>query len=359
MSEQIPAFLIAYSDSSFTNPHEVARPDEPEECTGNFTHMGAKYWGFETTRHKATSVDETHDQFRYNHDACHWFHLGLHNEATVDRLKVSTKWFTGNQVPEISVTLIDGDNSQEVLARTPLAPDQDHEFSIAPTRARQCLVRCFAEGGIARFNLFGSASEDTREPVNLLEQASVSHVSNAHYGRPEDAVAGNRGIDYMFGWESARSGFGEYCLFSLAQPSLITDVIVDTYLHRLNPPLSCHVFGLYETNPEMIEQHWQRRPRWVLTFDDGLSVTPDNFQDYMQNHRYLHEATSNPRGFSIALQNEHSSLWRPLVPFGRLRADTWHHFDQIQYTGACTHILYSHYPNGGIHGLKVHGQSAD
>ena len=56
----LDAFLISYSDSSFTNPHEVVRPDEPEECTGNFTHMGAKYWGFETARHRATVKTAIH-----------------------------------------------------------------------------------------------------------------------------------------------------------------------------------------------------------------------------------------------------------------------------------------------------------
>ncbi|MGK0343855.1 MAG: allantoicase, partial [Candidatus Azotimanducaceae bacterium] len=56
MSQFLAAFLINYTDSSFTNPHEVVLPDEPQECTGNFTHMGAKYWGFESERHCAIST---------------------------------------------------------------------------------------------------------------------------------------------------------------------------------------------------------------------------------------------------------------------------------------------------------------
>ena len=52
----VPAFVVAYSDSDFTNPHEVVLPDEPKDCTSEYTHMGVKYWGLETGRHKATSV---------------------------------------------------------------------------------------------------------------------------------------------------------------------------------------------------------------------------------------------------------------------------------------------------------------
>ena len=145
----LDAFLISYSDSSFTNPHQVVRPDEPEECTGNFTHMGAKYWGFETARHKATSLTDN-NEYNFNDDAYHWIHIGLENRAAVSRISISTKWFTGNQVPEVAIELVDDQGRTEVVARTPLAPDKEHTFDIEPTIASECLVRCYHEGGIAR-----------------------------------------------------------------------------------------------------------------------------------------------------------------------------------------------------------------
>ena len=104
----LPAFLISYSDSSFTNPHEVVLPDEPAECTGNFTHMGAKYWGFETSRHLPLSRTET--GFRFAHNLTHEFLIGLTHRSVVEEIHVSTKWFTGNQVPYISIELIDDES---------------------------------------------------------------------------------------------------------------------------------------------------------------------------------------------------------------------------------------------------------
>lgn len=352
---KLPAFVIAYSDSSFTNPHEVALPDEPPECTGNFTHMGAKYWGFETARHRATRVLADGNGFRFDHNAHHWLRLGLKQRSRVHHISISTKWFTGNQVPEVSVELIDGDTIIEVLSRVSLAPDSDHRFDIPATSATECLIRCYHEGGIARVTLEGEITDDTPVPDNLLRHANISHVSNEHYGKPHDAVSGDRGVDYMLGWESARSGFGEYALFHLRSATRVQEVIVDTYLHRLNPPLSCHVFGLQLDDETHLDRLWQVRPRWTLAFDDGLQVVPDNFRDYMQSSRYLQEKTDNPEQFTIRLDNR-DSRWLPILPFGRLSADTWHRFSRIESTEPVTHLLYMHYPNGGIHGLKVHGE---
>lgn len=354
-NQRLPAFLIAYSDSSFTNPHEVVLPDDPRECTGNFTHMGAKYWGFETSRHRATSLQADSNSFRFDDDAYHWFHIGLTNTAEVTRISVSTKWFTGNQVSEIAIELIDNHGIREVLPRTVLQPDSEHEFEIDATTASECLVRCFHEGGIARVNLFGNPLGESSVKINLLDKASISHVSNEHYGKPADAIKGNRDIDTMFGWESARTGFGEHALFQLSKPSVIQEVIVDTYLHRLNSPLSCHVFGLAESDETSIEHNWRLRPCWTIDFDDGLSVVPDNFQAYMQSKKYLEEPTETATSFTISLRNDSDTLWHPLVSFGRLRADTWHQFREIEYREAVSHILYMHYPNGGIHGLKIYG----
>ena len=211
---------------------------------------------------------------------------------------------------------------------------------------------CYHEGGIARVNLFGQSVDET-DQENLLEMATISHVSNEHYGRPDDAVAGNRGIDYMFGWESARSGFGEQALFHLAEPAVIRSIVVDTYLHRLNAPLSCHVYSLQLSAGNDIETCMAQRPRWAIEFADGLRIQPENFQAYMQQQRYLDEATADPGNFRISLLNESNSLWQPIISFGRLRADTWHRFDALEYNGVTTHLLYMHFPNGGIHGLKA------
>jgi allantoicase len=356
MNSPIPAFLISYTDSSFTNPHEVLRADEPENRKGTFTHMGARFWGFESKRHKATTMDAKAQRFTFDHDAHDTLVIGFDPPAKISSITVSTRWFTGNQVPCISVDLFDGQQWATVLERMSLAPDQNHTFDINMTdmmETTQCQVRCYHEGGISRINFFGELLADQPPRINLLETAQISHVSNDHYGKPLDAVMGNREVDYMYGWESARTGFGEQALFTLADPQVIDEIIVDTYLHRLNPPLSCHAFALTSDSSADLDACFAQRPRWSIRFNDGTLVVPDNFQDYMRNEMFLLEPVSNTRQFSIALHQPEGSAWQPLLTFGDLFADTYHRFTDIEYTGPVSHILYMHYPNGGIHGLKM------
>ena len=141
--EPVPAFLIDYSDSAFTNPHEVVLPDEPEHYSGIFTHVGARYWGFETARHIATTVHPEQREFEYDHNAYNWFLIGLRERTEVSSVKISTKWFTGNHVPAVSVFLRDELTGHEVrvLQRQPLGPDADHELSMPPTIATECRVQ--------------------------------------------------------------------------------------------------------------------------------------------------------------------------------------------------------------------------
>lgn len=351
MREFLPGFLIEYSDSSFTNPHEVVLPDEPLECTGNFTHMGAKYWGFETDRHLA--LTPVAGGFRYDSSACHHFVIGLDQRSVVEEIRVSTKWFTGNQVPFVSIELIDGDQRQLVVEQAKLTPDEEHVFTVASVTATRCRVMCFHEGGIARVNLFGTPGEAVYQQPNLLEQATISYVSNDHYGSPAMAVAGCRREDHMIGWESARSGFGEQCVFSFDHPIIPQTLVVDTYLHRLNPPLSSHLYGYAgdDLDAAMVNQ-----PRWVVRFACGTEVQPDDIQAYMSKRRYLEEPVKDATVFEVRLENPSESPWIPLVPQLDLKPDTWHEAATAKSNTGVQHLLYMHFPNGGVHGLKVFGE---
>lgn len=353
--EPVPAFLIAYSDSDFTNPHEVVLPDEPKDCRGDFTHMGAKYWGYETRRHKATTVLPAEAAFLYDHNAHNWFDVGLKQRTVVERITISTKWYTGNQVWAVSVILKDELTGKDVrvLERVALKPDSEHEFEIPGVIATEARIECYYEGGIARVNFFGeAAAEEMPARANILEGAKITYVSNAHYGKPEQAVAGCRAEMHMVGWESARTGFGERALFHLDNPVIIDEIVVDTYLHRLNPPLSAHIFGASGISD--VEAAMAHAPRWKLVFESGREVVPEDFQAYMLAQDYLKEGAGSR--FKIKLHEDADGPWRPLLPFAPLRPDTYHRFHDIAAHQPVTHILYTHYPNGGIHGLKMFGR---
>lgn len=348
----LPAFLKAYSDSSFTNPHEVVLDTVPPDCMGNFTHMGAKYWGFETSRHIATSINQEDKHFSYNAEAHHWLDIGLRFHSEIHKISISTKWFTGNQVPEVSVELFDKTTGQTktILDHVPLQPDTEHEFDIEPIMASDCHVKCYSEGGIARVNLLGHAKDALYERPNLLSDADISHTSNDHYGSPLDAVNGNREVQHMVGWESARTGFGEHTIFTLARPAVIDTIVVDTYMHRLNPPLSCHIFAAQLESP--LEDSLKKLPRWKLVFPDGDEIIPEDFQKYMLQKSF----SPQHKQFDIKLHHTSDSPWKPLVSFAPLKPDTWHEFANMESTSSVNVIYYMHYPNGGIHGLKMFGQ---
>lgn len=359
--EFIPAFLIEYSNSAFTNPHEVVLPDEPEDHTGDFTHMGAKFWGMETARHKATTLLDDEDALQFDYDAHNWVRIGFKQRAEITKITISTKWFTGNHVEAVSVYLTDDITGlkTQVLERADLNPDSEHEFDVEATIATECMVMLYYEGGIARINCFGTTAKIQKpKRTNLLKTAAITHVSNAHYGKPADAVRGNREELHMVGWESARTGYGEQALFHLKRPCIVEEFVVDTYLHRLNAPLTCHIFGIYlDSDSDMdVEAAMAQAPRYKIVFRNGREIVPDNFQEYMARHAYMSEGgVIGAHKFKIKSHVDNDSPWKAIVPFGRLRRDTWHRFRGLQETGPFTHILFTFYPNGGIHGLKLFG----
>ena len=353
----ISSYIIAYSNSDFTNPHEVVLPDEPKDCRKDFTHAGAKYWGLETKRHLATSLDKTNKKIYYQHQAYNWLKLGFKERGKISTVKISTKWFTGNQVRAVSIIMIDEllKEEMEVLTRVDLQPDQEHTFSFPSTTATECLIKIYYEGGISRINFFGElAEQQLPKRENLLGKAKISHVSNDHYGHPKMAVNGNRKELHMVGWESARTGFGEQAIFHLERPTKIQEVVVDTYLHRFNAPLTCHVFGLLLEDGKKLADYLLDIPKWVLKFEDGHKVLPDNFQQYMLDQSYLKEKTSQANKFEILLFNPPNSAWKAILDYQPLAPDTFHRFTDLKHIGSFSHLLYMHYPNGGIHGLKVY-----
>jgi allantoicase len=356
--EAIPAFLIAYSESDFTNPHEAVLPVAPKDRRGDFTHMGARYWGYESRRHKALRVLPGEAALEYDHHAHNWMHIGLRKRAKVDRITISTRWFTGNQVRAVSVRLTDEQTgrSRKVLDRVRLEPDADHDFGIKPVMATECYLDIHYEGGIARVNFFGEiAKQQLPRRRNLLEGARISHVSNVHYGTPDHAVAGNREQMHMVGWESARTGCGEQALFHLKRPAVIHEVVVDTYLHRLNAPLTAHVFAVNARNKD-IGGLMKQTPRWCVIFDGRSKVVPASMSDYLMNQRYLKErGVRNRERFRIRLHVPARCPWKAVLPFAPLSPDTYHRFRDLRRVGPVSHVLYMHFDNGGIHGLKLFG----
>lgn len=357
MSNQyLACVLSSYTDSGFTNPHQMVQPDDPLPFEDQFTHMGAQCWGLETDRHGAFEVDEQKACFHFDPQAHHTLQITLDQPSLVREIRISTQWYTGNHVHNVSVEmLLPSGEKALVLDRVALQADQEHVFSIDETLADGCYVRCYHEGGIARINLYGEPAGPADSRPNLLESVPISHVSNEHYGQPSQAVAGVRKEDHMIGWESARMGFGEQAVFHLSSPATIDELVVDTYLHRLNPPLSCHLFGLPADEADAFDEHVANLPQWTLLLEDGTSIVPDDFHAYMTERRYLDDLGDASGRLKIVLATPATSHWLPLLEFARLYPDRLHRFTDLMAHRPVSHLLYLHFPNGGVHGLRVHG----
>jgi len=360
LEASVPAFVIAYSDSAFANPHQVVSPQEPQFDPDAFTYTGKEMDGIESRRHTAVQhiAEPQADGFVFKTDSCNWFEIGLKRRTNVEKLIISTRWFTGNQVPRVSVSLKDKltGTTREVLHKVALPPDSEQEFAVTPPMvATEIKVLCYYDGGITRVYCFGEPAEPMPERENLLAGASISHVSNEHYGKPSQAVAGDRKIGHMLGWESARTGFGEQALFQLGEAATIDEIVVDTYMHVFNSPLSCHVFALHNTSGATNDELIKAAPRWKLCFAGGREVIPDNLPAYMKEEQYLKETQGKAEPFQFKMHIAPGSPWKPLLPFARLQRDTMHFFDKLENLGPVTHVLFMHFPNGGIHGLKCHG----
>jgi len=349
---QLPAFVRRYSDSSFAVIHDITKSDEPVFDPDAFTIVGKEMDGFESRRFRRFSPVESSAtaEMVFNPDAHDVIDLRLKNRAKIFTIEISTEWFTGNQVQEITVTLFDevGGEKTVALDRQPLKPDQKHFFEVNGIITTDARVQCYPDGGIARIRFYGEAMEPLDARENILERAKISNVSNDHYGTPQLAVSGKRQVEHMYGWESARTGFGEQALFTLDRECVIDEIVVDTYRHWFNAAPMCAVFGAKGHADELMKN----APRWALRFADGSIVVPPNLRDYMANKNFRKEKRGN-EPFNIFLQPVEGSAWQAILPSAILERDSYNRFRELRARGPFNQLLFLYFPNGGIHGLKV------
>lgn len=353
----IPARVLDYSDSAFTVVHQVVKLEEPVFDPDAFTLMGKEMDGCESRRHRSVVARPDRPAFRYDPRAHNFIRIGFLHRSRIDRLELSTEWFTGNQVQWARVFLIDELEGTRhlIVDRTPLEPDAKHFFDVEPRDGTELYVECYPDGGMARVRGYGERSAEPLPPRrNLLEGATVSHASNVHYGTPEDAVAGHREVEFMRGWESGRAGFGERVLFTRRDAATICEVVVDTYRHLLNAPPRFYLFGSRAEGTS--DALMQLAPRWIVVSDEGTTVAPDDLRDYIRAQRYLSDFRHH-EPFEIRLSYEDHGPWDPIVVHEPLRPDAYHRFTDLQNRGPYDRLLVMHFPNGGIHGLQVLGST--
>lgn len=350
----IPARVLDYSDSAFTVVHQVVKLEEPVFDPDAFTLMGKEMDGCESRRHRSVAAVPERAAFRYDPRAHNFIRIGFLQRSRVERLELSTEWFTGNQVQWARVYLTDELTGTRhlLLDRTRLEPDAKHFFDVEPLDGTELYVECYPDGGMARVRCYGERSSlSLPKRINLLEGAAVSHASNVHYGTPEDAVAGQREVEFMRGWESGRAGFGERVLFTRTHAAEVYEVVVDTYRHLLNTPPRFYLFGSRaEGSSDDLMHH---APHWEVVGGSKV-VVPDDLRAYIRGQKYLADF-GDDAPFELRLAYDEAGPWAPILVHEALRPDAYHRFTSLQSRGPYDRLLVMHFPNGGIHGLQVLG----
>lgn len=287
---------------------------------GKMVYTGAWYDGWETRRHNPEEFD--------------WVvvRVGVAS-GTVEGVEVDTAFFTGNYAPAISVEGCFSSSDEEVISwkggrgkwETILGiqecgPSQRIGWKLTTPSGKpytHVRLNMYADGGIARFRLFGHAVPvfpEDKEAIFDLAAAQNGGVavscSDQHFGTKDNLLLPGRGKDMGDGWETKRSR-GEHidwAIIKLGAPGYIHEFVVDTAHFRGNFPQKIAIQGLA----------WN---------GDGA---PDAQADG----------------------------WQEVVPPSKTGPDAEHTFASANKDAALTHVKLIMIPDGGVKRLRALGKRA-
>ncbi|KAI9000006.1 allantoicase [Gaertneriomyces semiglobifer] len=284
--------ILFATDDFFAVAENFLKPDPPIFDINAFTEFGKEMDGWETRRKRTAGHD--------------WCIIKLGLPGTIEGFEVDTGYFTGNQVPGVSIqaaTLakqlplkrrcemgsscteaelkaaeaVGSDKWEELVPYTPLAPGYEesryHYIRLPDSKQRYTHLRVnlYPDGGIARFRTFGLVSKDWSVVPNdqIVDLAHVENggravsFSNAHYGHPRNLIAFGRSKTMAGGWETARNPERprvyvpdpqtkqlvmpgkDWAIISLGHTGKVSEVEIDTHLFKGNFPESAIVEGAY------------------------------------------------------------------------------------------------------------------
>lgn len=314
---------------------------------------------------------ETRRKRTAGHDWC-LMKLGL--EGVIRGIEADTSYFTGNQVPRVSIQAANlstplplppwnakprkgtkasdeevaaanacgTDKWTTIVPMSPLKPGYfdtcKHYFLVRDEeRYTHIRVNYWPDGGVARLRVFGEVKKDWSAVATsaLVDLAATENgglglmASNSHYGRPQNLLGAGRGVNMGDGWETARNpnrppefkvdknGMMElpgndWCIIQLGVPGKVEKVEIDTIHFKGNYPESCML-----------------------------------------------ESCSAPKASRLTFEPEQQT-WTPLLPRTRLGPNALVTFDAssgvIPSTAPITHVRFTTYPDGGVSRLRLWGK---
>ena len=344
--------LLAYSESSFTDPHTVVSLDEPDFDESAYSHIGKIYEGVEPYRMGGHSVVQNPTNPK---DCVHYFDpnhrehfmVGLEHRTVLQTLCISTRFFAGNPGSDLMVTLIDDVSGEQRIVPIPhLQPDAEHWFADIdfPVTRIQCH---FKAGGITRIWAYGTKAEiEPTELTWLSKNRKVVFKEDDFFGGPNFALSdqADRSTNHMLGWETSRSAMGLQAVFPITKGT-VKEVIIDTYRHVNNYLRSAWVFSA--TLPENHTLTKEECPSWHVTSSEGMEYTTDDLKSFFAEQERVR--TTVPT-YTIAPKS--NAVWILETTFA-LSQDAMHTQSNLDFDA--THICIMLLPHGGLHAIRVMG----
>jgi len=340
--------------------------EEPIEFDENaFDEHGKVMDGWETRRKRTAG-----------HDWC-LMKLGL--AGVIKGLEVDTAFFTGNQVPRISIQgaclpgdlplppwnakprkgtaaspeevkaaeAVGSDTWHTILPMTPLNPGYfdccKHFFPVdSAQRWTHIRVNYWPDGGVSRLKCYGEVSKDWsgwlasnpesgKELVDLVaaENGGLGlQASNSHYGRPQNLLNMGRGVNMGDGWETARNP-KRPPVFKVNAEGMMELPGCDWCILQLGTPGTAAVLEV-----------------------DTLHFKGNYPESCLVEGCYAPQAPFNPN----------NAQWVPLLRRTRLTANAIHKFDASSGLqtppSPISHLRLTIFPDGGVSRVRLWGRPA-
>lgn len=380
-STAIGAQVLFASDEWFAPAEMFLNPEPPVFKEGLFTEFGKWMDGWETLRKR-----------RPGHDFC-LLRLGV--PGIVHGFEVDTAFFTGNNVPAISIfgaDLPDGpglpedvldpatgavinigkmgsqaDPEQikrieealtkhifvELLQKSPLKPGYPetriHHFAAKnPQRTTHIRVNYFPDGGVARLRVFGEvAAPLIKNPSDRFDFAAALNGgaplcwSNAHFGVPANTLLPGRAPNMGNGWETARNPDRPAVLELGDDGNVDFSYAKDWFIMRLGT--RCELDEV-----EIDTNHFKGN------FPESAVIEVCDLPELLSCPYFEQKQKFEDADF------RDSQSWKTLLSRTKMAPHARQYFSRssstpLQNPGAATHARLTIFPDGGISRLRLHG----
>ena len=350
LEPQVELTLMEYSESSFTDPHTVVDFEEPRFDEEAYSHIGKIYEGVEPHRMGGHSVIQNGAKQCFHHfdpNYRDFFVVQLQKRTLLQTLCISTRFFAGNPASDLVLTIFDDLHKKEkTIQLSPLSPDHEHwlnNLSIYATR----IALHFRAGGITRIWAYGRQAEEQPKSLSWLSKDSeVVFDEDDFFGGPNFALShkADRSNQHMLGWETSRSAMGLQAVFPIRK-GIVREVIIDTYRHVNNPLRSAWVFGATFPNGDIPKI--ENCPLWYVKGSDEQQTTTNDLKSFFMQK----ENTNQP---TYTIEAKGNDVWQLETTF-HLRQDAIHIQSNLCFEA--THICIMLLPHGGLHAIRVMGDT--